>query len=57
MRIDQFARDSQPKQIFRPTDGQTLICRMTTKLTKVPKRKLDLSNKEKNIEIGAFFQK
>ena len=37
MRIDQFVRDLQPKQIFRPTDRQALNCRMATKLTMVPK--------------------
>ena len=37
VRTDQFVRDLYPKQIFRPTDRQTLNCRMATKLTVVPK--------------------
>ena len=57
VRIDQFVRDLQPNKILRPTDRQTLNCRMATKLTVIFKRKGDLYNKEKFIKIGAFFQK
>ena len=55
MKIDQFVRDLQPKQIFRPTDRQTLNCHMAMKLTIVPKWKGGLSNKEKYVKIGEFF--
>ena len=33
--IDQFVRDLQLKQIFKPTDRQSLNCRMATKLIMV----------------------
>ena len=57
MIIDQFLRDLKPKQIFRQTDGQTLNFCMAANLTMVPKWKADLSNKDKFIKVGAFFQK
>ena len=37
VRIDQFLRDLQLKEIFSSTGRQTLNCRMETKLTMVPK--------------------
>ena len=57
MRIDKFLCGLQAKQIFRPTDRQTFNSRMTTELAMVPKRKENISNKEKKKKTGAFFQK
>ena len=53
MRIDQFLRDLQLKQVFRQKDSQTLRRHMATKLAMVPKRKKDFSIK-KIIKIESF---
>ena len=56
VRIDQFVRDLQPKQIFRLTDRQTLNCCMATKLLIEPKWKGNLSNKEKFKRLEQSFK-
>ena len=51
VRILQLLCDLKSKQIFRKTDRQTLICRITTKLTLVSKGKRDLSKKKKTVKF------
>ena len=52
--IDQFLHDLQTKQMLRQTDKQTLNYQKARRLTMVPPKKEDFSNKKQGISEHLF---